>query len=106
MAVVPEQGPLNFVPMTLAATTVNSQGAVVAGTFLVNPGANVNVSYSVAPTTLRTVPTGLPQANAYPFIDPVYQATPSPLGVSALPGHCSPCAPCVLQRPFGYCGRA
>jgi hypothetical protein len=30
--------------------------------------------------------------------------TPSPLGVSALSGHYSPCVPCGLWRPFGYCG--
>jgi hypothetical protein len=60
---------------TVTNVTVNgvSQGTVVAGTFLVNPGANVNLTYTVAPTTFRTAPTGLPQANTYPFTDPVYQ---------------------------------
>jgi hypothetical protein len=60
---------------TVTNITVNgvSQGAVVTGTFLVNPSANVNLTYSVAPTTFKTYSAGLPQANTYPFTDPVYQ---------------------------------
>ena len=74
--------PNNFsVYLTIAGGTVTnitvnavSQGAVVAGTFTVNPGANVNLTYSAAPTTFRTVATGLTLVNSYPFTSPEFQA--------------------------------
>jgi hypothetical protein len=50
-----------------------SQGAVVAGTFMVPANGNVNLSYTVSTPILTTFSTGLTPATSYPFTDPNYQ---------------------------------
>lgn len=59
---------------TVTVITINGTATgVTSGTFLVNPSGLVNLTYSVAPTTFRTISTGLTPANSYPFTDPVFQ---------------------------------
>lgn len=56
-----------------ANTVVNGVSTGVhAGTFLVNPGGTVNITYSSA-LTLTTTATGLSSPAAYPLSDPVFQ---------------------------------
>jgi hypothetical protein len=57
MAVVPEQGPLSFVPMTLAATTVNSTNPNAFGVSVQITGStasSVSVNNTVAGTAAGT----------------------------------------------------
>lgn len=58
---------------TVSNITVNGVSQTpTSGTFLLNAGANLNITYSVAPT-VATYSTGLTPANSYPFTDPVFQ---------------------------------
>src|SRR5487761_1655785 len=103
MTITVAQGTVNSVPLAipLGATTVNStnpnsfgvflkiaagtatifnstiagtsQGAVIAGTFLVPASGTVNLTYSGGTPVLTTFSTGLTPPVSYPFTDPVFQ---------------------------------
>lgn len=80
---------LKISPGTATITNITiggaSQGAVVAGKFLVPANGTVNITYSGTPN-LSTFSTGLTPPTSYPFTEPIYGQAFTPQQFLQVPG--------------------